>query len=125
MLELLVFIIVVLALRNYYLKERIDELNKEISNYPKFCGNCGSKIQEDTPVKQEEVEEDEGKIDIRDYIKKEEEVIVETPKPVKKESQYTDTEIKNSLILIIGSCLLVLAAILFLATTWSVTRHLY
>ena len=46
-------------------------------------------------------------------------------KVVVKKKNYTDKEVKNTLILITGSVLLVLSALLFLTTTWNVTNAIF
>ncbi len=58
-------------------------------------------------------------------FKKETPSIVENKNVIKEKPKYTDKEIKNSSILIVGSILVVLSAIIFLATTWNVTNNIF
>ena len=129
MVMLLGILLIIFICWNIKLEKKVDELTKKINSFPDHCEKCGKilKVEEKVEVI-EKKEEEEEKIDIRKYLKDpEEEKIIESKiekvsvkKVVKKQN---DTEIKNSLILIIGSCLLVLAAILFLTTTWNTTTN--
>ena len=46
------------------------------------------------------------------------------PVTVKTKPKYTDKEVKNSLILITGSVLVIISALLFLTTTWNITNSI-
>ena len=110
---LLLIVIVVLFVKNNDLKSENMRLKAKIDNTQnnnkqsliKFCPNCGFNLEsigkkitsKSSNTKQERVSEQK----------------VEAKKPV-----LNDTEIKNTTILSVGAILVVIAAIVFLATTW-------
>ena len=110
---LLLIVIVVLFVKNNDLKSENLRLKAKIDNTQnnskqsliKFCPNCGFNLEsigkkttsKSSNTKQERVSEQK----------------VEAKKPV-----LNDTEIKNTTILSVGAILVVIAAIVFLATTW-------
>ncbi len=98
-----IFIIttIILYRKNKDLKKENKEL-KEEQNI--FCPNCGYHLTADKEkiyydIKQKEKE------------------------PTKPKEKHTEKEIKNSLILITGSILIIISAIFFLTTTWNITHN--
>lgn len=121
----MIIAIIVLSVNNHNLKEELYELKQSISKKINFCPKCGA--------------------DYRAYngvikfctkcgfnflnpppISQVSNVIVQAPQEnrvVIEKEKHSDKEIKNSLILTIGSILIVLSAIVFLASTWKITHN--
>lgn len=102
--------------------ESEKSLEKEESNLSKFCPKCGTKLNENAKF---------CKACGYDIVNKKELVISEN-KPVAETKMETpivvkpkrnEKEIKNNFILITGAVLVILSAILFLATTWNTSTN--
>ena len=108
---ILIAIIIVLYRNNQDLKEEKKELEERTSKIKKFCPQCGfdlyKKTVNNTPIQENTF-----------IIEEKESNIINETKP-----KYTDKEIKNSLILIVGSILVIISALLFLTTTWNITHN--
>lgn len=94
-----------------FLKTKINNNNSNISFCPK-CG-CDLRIYNESSSQTNNVTNNNVN-----------ENIVVNNKP-KKENKLTKEEYKNSLILITGAFLIVLSALIFLATTWNSTGNLF
>ena len=109
----LIVAVIILAINNNKLSKQVDEYKNILRKHGLLKNETVAPVEEVPPKVQEQQEE----------VK--EEVIetkVEEEKPIVKEKQkYSDKEIKNSSILITGSILVVLSALIFLTTTWDVT----
>lgn len=113
--------IIILVVNYNNVKSENELLQKKIDSFPKYCSKCGNKILNSESV---HVHNERVSVKTEKEVKKEpikDESVKEVK--IKSEPAHTDTEIKNSLILIIGSFLLVLSAILFLVTNWSTTGN--
>ena len=125
---LLIIIVIVLIGINDGKEKEIKKLNTILNssknkstntsgNNFKFCPECGCDLvhYNDFPSSSTESidENNTTKVVVTEEIKNA--VIESKPK-------YTDKEIKNSLILITGSVLVIISALLFLTTTWSFTN---
>ena len=105
----LIIAVIILAIKNSeYRKELLKRKNERNIN---FCPHCGYNINniaykkiENKPVMMQNNLVQNNNVSIQ---------------------KHTDKEIKNSLILIIGSVLIVLSAILFLTTTWNITHNVF
>ena len=119
--------IIILSVNNHSLKEELEKLKQQIvrnvnfcpkcgadyRNYNvfiKFCTKCGFNFLNPPPVQIQP--------EITNITTKTQEKTNSTEK-----QKYTDKEIKNSWILTIGSILVVLSAIVFLASTWDFTHN--
>ena len=109
----LIIAVVVLYRDNDDLKKEIKRLKKPIN----YCPSCGYNLSKfgtnNIPVSS-------SASTTNNIFEKKNSSI---NKPV-KEKKYTDKEIKNNLILITGSVLLILSALVFLSTTWSVSNSM-
>ena len=113
-----IVIIIVLINKNNSLK---DELNQRGN----FCPKCGfdlrTKTNHDTSHSTSEVSENKEVVPAPQSV----EARVNTPTTVStvsiEKKKIDDKEIKNSLILITGAVLIIIAAIVFLTSTWEFT----
>ena len=105
---------------------KYDELQRENNNLKRnrinYCPKCGHKLNNDVPVhncdnEQLPVETPNKSVNTNTNV------IVNTPKKVEK-PKMSDEEIKNNIILITGSILIILAAIIFLTTSWTSTSNI-
>ena len=121
---ILIIIVLILVIKNNNLLNENIKLKSKLNKIPNFCINCGEPIKIDKQVVNIPVDytvQNNIKIAQQNNIEIKNDVVIDKKTEPPK---YTDKEIKNSLILIIGSCLLVLSAILFLTTTWSSTPNI-
>lgn len=103
----LIILVVLLIVENDKKNKQITELYKEL---------CKVKKQSNPQSNQNRVKE---------ITKKEEKQIIQTTQTQKKEITHKNKQdISNTLILIVGSVLIILAAIAFLLTTWNFTNNL-
>ena len=120
MITLIIVLIVLLILskeKNNKLESENNYLKGKISNTYNYCPECGADLRgtsEEVPVCQHNEVQPE-------VIERPQ--VVNTP-PTVQSKPRNDNEIKNNLILITGSVLLILAALLFLTTTWNITNNL-
>ena len=112
---LLLIFVIVLLIQNGRLKDEIDRLKREKINY---CPKCGKQLFKQPPKiaqkqnQQYNIPQTNNNLEVRTTKK-----IVEKPK-------MTDQEVKNNIILITGSILIVLAAIIYLTSSWSMTSNI-
>jgi len=116
----MIVVIIILLSKNNNLKNENDSLKvmnfNRISFCPKcgfdfrnfinkvnFCPKCGHNFNQAPPVYYQQPDNSLNTV---------------------KREKYTDKEIKNSLMMITGAILIVLAAIIFLTSTWSVTHNI-
>ena len=117
---IMIVVIIILLSKNNNLKNENDNLKirnyNRISFCPKcgfdfrnfinrvnFCPKCGHNFNEAPPVSYQQQSINSNSV---------------------KKEKYTDKEIKNSLIMITGAILIVLAAIIFLTSTWNITHNI-
>ena len=100
-----VFILLLLN-ENDKLKKENKSLKEDSTNKVNFCPKCGYSFNISPPIIS-----NSSFIENKNFNKK-------------KKEKYTDKEIKNSLILVTGSILIVLAAIAFLTSTWNITHNI-
>ena len=113
----LIVVVVILITKNKDLKSENDNLKIDTYNRVNFCPKCGHSFRNSVnrvnfcpscghnfvPLPKQ-----------NNYVNEKDSIVRE---------KYTDKEIKNSLILIIGSVLVVLASIIFLTSTWNVIHN--
>jgi len=106
---IIIFIIVIIYLSIQL--EKVKKENIELKNASKqttmnFCPKCGFSLTGKNRQTTEKIYQS-----------------LSTPisSPQKKAKKYNDTEIKNSVILSVGAILVVIAAIVFITTTWDTT----
>ena len=111
----LVGIIIFLLIKVYDFNNDKKRLEKEMKD-----------LKEGKTNEVEEVPKIEEPNPIIERIRKPDPIIEEKKESpsINVESKHTEREIKNSSILIVGSFLIVLSAILFLSTTWDITNNL-
>ena len=107
------------------LKKENNRLRSMLEGATKFCPNCGFDLYNKTQNKV--VPQMEEKVALIDnppeYVTPQPEYV--SPVAVMPvERKRDEKEIKNSFILIVGSILIVLSAIIFLATTWNVVDNM-
>ena len=125
---ILLIITIIVLIKNHELSNNVKSLREQLNRIPNFCDKCGKRIKGvftptySTPkTYYQPVQTPQPVVNPQPVINQQPVYNVQPVQPV--QPKYTDTEIKNSLILIVGSCLLVLAAILFLTTTWTTTSN--
>lgn len=104
--------IVVLSIKNNELNNEIIKYkNQENKNNIKYCPNCGFDLyNKKIPIPKKNIP-----INNNNIVKK---------APVVAKPTYTDLEIRNTTILIVGAILIVIAAIVLLTSTWEVSHDL-
>ena len=118
-MELLVLIAIVIII---VLINKNNSLKDELNQRGNFCPKCGfdlrTKPNHDTSHSTNEVSDEKEVVPASQNV----EARVNTPTPVSVEKKkIDDKEIKNSLILITGAVLIIIAAIVFLTSTWEFT----
>ena len=118
-MELLVLVAIVIII---VLINKNNSLKDELDHRGNFCPKCGfdlrTKPNHDTSHSTSEVLEKKEEVPASQNV----EARVNTPTPVSVEKKkIDDKEIKNSLILITGAVLIIIAAIVFLTSTWEFT----
>ena len=110
-----------LSNENDILKQQLKNLNISSHNKMKFCPHCGKSLINDPTDTIKERKNENKEIIIKGDTKEDSNKKINQPiidKIPPKKVTYNDTEIKNSIILIIGAVLIVLSAIIFLSSTW-------
>ena len=105
-------IMIILFFENNKLKKEIKKLKDGQLNYMNFCPNCGHNLKEEVTESYTIHEETNTEIE---HVPEE---INTKPKEIISNPSYSSQEFKNSLILITGAILIVVAAISFLVSTW-------
>lgn len=123
---ILIVIIIVLASKNDNLTKENLRLQGLLANKIKFCPSCGANLNEALQVgsvsnENQVVNTNDNIVVPLDYNPSE--VVQPVYKPVKQ--PYDSQKVKNSMILIVGSILIVLAAVIFLTSTWEVTNNYF
>ncbi len=128
MILLSIAIIVIIIVYNdkiTKLKNEIYHLKQKQGNGKNFCPKCGADLRnlhnncpapESLPKEIPKPVTNNYNLNNNTQTKQ-----INIEKPTSK--KYSDKEIKNNLILITGSVLLILSAILFLTTTWNITNN--
>ena len=130
-LILAIIIIIGLCQKNKELTEENNKLKSFFNKKGSFCPLCGSNLQQkNQPEQLEQSSQPQSQLINQEIIdtnldKQEENLIYINSNIQTKESKYTEKEIKNSLILIVGSVLIILSALLFLTTTWNITHNIF
>ena len=120
----LIIIIIFLCKKNYDKDVEIQKLKQKNDNIIKFCPECGHNLynndvsNDNYYEKSDQINGSKTVENVGSYNDYNKDVDYKEPK-------YTDKEIKNSLILIVGSVLIILSAILFLTTTWNFTHNIF
>ena len=118
-MELLVLVAIVIII---VLINKNNSLKDELDHRGNFCPKCGfdlrTKPNHDTSHSTSDVLDEKEVVPAPQNV----EARVNTPTPVSVEKKkIDDKEIKNSLILITGAVLIIIAAIVFLTSTWEFT----
>ena len=108
----LIIAVIVLASENKSLRKQLESYRKILQEHGLLKNGI---IVQDNNVKEESKPTNQ--------IIKEEKKVIEKP-IIETKPKYSDKEIKNSSILIVGSILVVLSALIFLTTTWDVTNNI-
>ena len=124
MITLTIVIIILIIFYN----DKIKKLNNEIYhlkqkglNGRNFCPKCGADLRS-LHSEVHNVQKEPEPTNNQSVIKENKVIKEQIPKPIPK--KYNDKEIKNNFILITGSILLIISAILFLTTTWNITNNI-
>lgn len=117
---ILIVVIVYLVRSNSDLNNENSELKKRLSNIDNFCPNCGWALNKNIINNNFN-----SQVNYNNQINNN--IVVNNYNQVidKEKSKLNSKEIKNSLILISGSILIILSAIIFLTSTWSVTHNFF
>ena len=114
----LIITIIVLVSENGKLKDQVWNLSKTSKNEIKSCPYCGKSLIENKEhheqIHQKVVQTGDNKVPSQEKMQ----TPINSPKIIKNKS-----ETKNNLILVTGAVLVILSAILFLATTWSTSTN--
>ena len=109
---ILVIVLFALLKQNMDLSKQIDKLKKEKEekkdNEIIYCPSCGYNLK-----------------DKKDPIKNNSPNLSNNKTITPIQQKYTDKEIKNSTILIVGSILILLSSIIYLTTTWNITHNIF
>ena len=115
--------LVVTINKNIDLTNENNRLRARLDNIINFCPQCGADLYDKNQDKV--VPNMEEKVAIIDNPPEMVQQPVYQPTAVMPvERKRDEKEIKNSFILIVGSILIVLSAIIFLATTWNVVDNM-
>ena len=115
---ILIIINIILINKNNHLSNENAKLENKLQKKINFCPNCGYELS------RTKLSQPQNNIPPPNNIKMHEEINNDYQiKEVK--TKYTEKEIKNSLILIVGSVLIILSALLFLTTTWDITHNIF
>ena len=111
----LLIILIIVIVNNGHLKDEIDELKKHNYNY---CPKCGYQLNKNHQCTNQQVQTvpQETNNNLETKVNKE---ITKSPK-----NTMTDEEVKNNIILITGSILIILAAVIYLTSSWTVTSNI-
>lgn len=115
---ILIVVIICLARSNRDLSDENFKLKNDLKNVNNFCPNCGYELNKVQILKKPLVQQ-QGDFNQSSEMTN---VLLEVPSVSKKE-KFTNKEMKNSLILITGSILIVLSALVFLTSTWNITHN--
>ena len=121
---LLIIAIIYLISTNSSLRNEISKLNDRLNKTTNFCPNCGFNLNNN-------ISSDNCSCNVsyentyRDYNNLNENYTREQDVGIIKKNTFNKEEFKNNLILISGSFLIILSAIVFLTSTWSVTHNFF
>ena len=119
LIVVIIILICVLNGKNDEIRKLKSNSNQTSNNDVKFCPNCGYDIIHR--------KNNTGVHVTKNNINTKQPVYVNNTinqNVIKSKPKYTDKEVKNSLILITGSVLVIISALLFLTTTWSFTNNI-
>ena len=120
MIEIVIVIaLIALIIKNNDLTKENNQLKSEL-NKPKsqinFCPKCGYSLNLTPNIKSKSQEQIQNN---KEVSEKKEVLSQQNIPPLIKKKQYNEKEIKNTTILSVGAILVILSAIVFLATTWN------
>lgn len=121
---LLIIAIIYLISTNSSLKNEISKLNDKLNKTTNFCPNCGFDLNNN-------ISSDNCSCNVfcentyRDYNNLNENYTREQDVGIIKKNTFNKESMKNTLILISGSFLIILSAIVFLTSTWSFTHNFF
>ena len=121
-LVLLVIVIIVIV-NNGHLKDQIDDLKKNNYNY---CPKCGYQLNQCNHQTNQQVINNQPVVNNQPVRQTNSNMAVQNNKVVNKapKKQMSDEEVKNNIILITGSILIILAAVIYLTSSWMVTSNI-
>lgn len=121
----MIITIIILICKNKSLSDENFNLRNKLNNIDNFCPECGYQLNKNihsynniifdksiNDIEHNQVNNYLYNDDLNNLCKDE-------------KNQYSNKEIKNSLILIIGSILIILSAIVFLTSTWNITANFF
>lgn len=114
----MIVVIIILLTKNKDLKDQNDNLKTNTVNYVNFCPKCGYNFRNSF-----------NRLNFcpncgHNFIPNSQVNVTQNNINSKKEvNKPTEKEIKNSLVLTVGAVLVVISAIAFLSSTWSVTSN--
>ena len=132
---ILIIAIIYLISTNSSLKNEISRLKNDLSKTNNFCPNCGFNLNEnkasetcECSTAYENTYQDSSYLNVD--IANEQPIIYDKEMSNRdfnciKEKTINKEGIKNNLILISGSFLIILSAIVFLTSTWSITHNFF
>ena len=112
---ILIGIIIALMRNNNNLSDEIYNLKRILSRVDNFCPNCGFALNKNHNISNCNVN-----YNIQNNV-----VVNNREVTADKTIKHNNKEIKNSLILISGSILIILSAIIFLTSTWNITHNFF
>lgn len=112
MIFALIIVLLFLWIDNERLHKEIKDLKAK--NNINFCPNCGMNLKYNKTKVQENIKTPENIP----------ETVITNIDPPKERSKSNEKEIKNSIILTVGAILVVIAAIIFLTTTWNTSLNI-
>ena len=107
---ILLVIVIVLIINNGHLRDEIEDLKRKNYNYCPKCGHeLNKKVENITTINQPVKNTANSKVN---------------KQVTKPKNTISDEEVKNNIILITGSILIVLAAVIYLTSSWSSTSNI-
>lgn len=117
---ILLIIIIYLINSNNKLSEEISKLQEELSKVYSFCPHCGKSLKKQTSPNPYIIQAPKSEAIPHTTFKQD----IPVPEVI-NHKPLTDKEVKNSFILIVGSILIILSAIVFLTSTWNITHNFF
>jgi len=121
------FLILVTIIYICYLISNNNELKKENQKLKnkRFCPNCGFNLFEPCNCNNNYMETNVGNIiNNNQSFNYNNQILENNTKSITTKNKYTEKELKNSLILIVGSILIIISSIIFLTSTWNITHNI-
>ena len=116
--------VIILAINNSKLKKENYELKKG-NNKDSFCPNCGYNLINNRTQGSKENNSCDIKTENKNNLHINYNINEEMKKNQVVKTKHTEKEIKNSIILSVGAFLIIIAAIIFLTSTWNISNNFF